>query len=282
MQRIVDGILYEGKVCPNAWEIATWRSNGVMERSVRPVYEWQEIGPCPDLDPWDEEKDAEFLERKRLESLKKAADRARKMCRRVIISEGFDCLLTITYRGNQGDRALCKKHFKEWVRRMKRALGGRFRYCASFERQERGAMHVHVACHKLPQHAAHKGVKVQGWRLGTEVWRSIVGADNGLVYVGGKKRGKWHRKWTLAKMAAYVSKYITKDYADAPEESNRYSRSDGIEVGEVHRMRLQCTFAEAVALAFECADGDVVVSHRVNRWRDACWLCTESIRESPH
>lgn len=277
MQRIVDGILYEGKVCPDAWEVATWKANGVMERSIRPVYEWHEIGPCPSLDPWDAEKDAEAIEERRQQALKKAADRARKMCRRVIITEGFDELLTITYRENQGDRALCKKHFKEWVRRMKRALGGRFRYCASFERQERGAMHVHVACHKLPQHAQHKGVKVQGWKLGTEVWRGIVGADNGLVFVGGKKRGKLHRKWTLAKMAAYVSKYITKDYEDAPEESNRYSRSDGIEVGEVHKVRFKCSFAEVVALAFECGDGDVVVSHRVNRWRDASWLCTERI-----
>jgi hypothetical protein len=277
MQRIVDGILFEGQQVPDAWDVMTWEANGVRERAVRPVYEWREVGPVPELDKVDEEKDAEWVEEQRQRALQKAAQRAKQMCRRVIISEGFDELLTITYREVQGDRELCKRHFKEWVRRMKRALGGSFRYCASFEVQERGAMHVHVACHRLPKHATHKGVKVVGWKLGTEVWRSIVGQDNGLVFVGGKpKNGKWRKRWTLAKMAAYVSKYIMKDYAEAPLGANRYSRSDGIEVGEVHKIRLtRCTLAEAIAVTFECGEGDVVVSHRVSRWKDSVWLCTE-------
>lgn len=278
MQRIVDGILFEGKVVPDAWEVASWRSNGVLERSVRPIYEWTELGPVPPLDEPDPEKDAEWLEERRLAALKKNAGRAKTECRRIIISEGFDELLTITYRENQTDRELCKRHFKEWVRRMRAALGGKFRYCASFEKQERGAMHVHVACHKLPQHAVRKGQKIHGWRLGTVIWRSIVGADNGLVYVGGKSKTGLPRAqgMTLAKMAAYVSKYILKDYADAPAGSNRYSRSNGAEVPEVERIRLtNCTLAEAIAVSFELGEGDVLVSHRLSRWGDSVWLCTE-------
>lgn len=281
MQRIVDGILFEGKVVPDAWEVASWRSNGVLERSVRPIYEWSELGPVPPLDEPDPVNDAEWLEERRLAALKKNAARAKTECRRVIITEGFDELLTITYRENQTDRELCKRHFKEWVRRMKRALGGQFRYCASFEVQARGAMHVHVACHKLPAHAQHRGVKVQGWRLGTDIWRSIVGADNGLVFVGGKSKTGAPRaqRFTLAKMASYVSKYITKDYADAPAGTNRYSRSNGSPVPDVERIRLTgCSMAEAIALAFELGEGDVIVSHRVSRWGDSCWLCTERDR----
>lgn len=277
MQRIVDGILYEGNAAPDCWEVSTWTKNGVLERSARPVIEWAEIGPVPPLDDVDPEKDADWVEEKRLQALKRAAQRAKQMCRRVIITEGFDELLTATYRANQTDRALCKRHFKEWVRRMKRALGGEFRYCASFEVQERGAMHVHIACHKLPKHAVHRNVKIKGWELGTKIWRSIVGENNGLVFVGGKpKNGNWRKRWTLAKMASYVSKYITKDYELAPGESNRYSRSDGVEVGQVHRIRLHCTFRELIAVTFEQGEGDVVVSHRVGRFKDTVWLCTEA------
>lgn len=276
MQRIVDGILFEGKYAPDCWDIRTWERNGVMERSARQVVEWAEIGPVPPLDPWDPERDADILEEKRQQALKKAAQRAKTMCRRVIITEGFDELLTLTYRENQGDRALCKQHFEKWYRRMKRALG-EFRYCASFERQKRGAMHIHVATHKLPQHAVHKGVKIKAWELGTRIWHDIVGKDNGLCFVGGKP--KWgkarRRKMSLAKMAAYVSKYILKDYEDAPEESNRYSRSNGTVIGEVHTMRVRCSFRELIELTFEAGEGDVIVAHRVGRWNDSLWLCTE-------
>jgi hypothetical protein len=217
-------------------------------------------------------------EEKRLRSLRSAARRAKTMCRRVIISEGFDELLTLTYRENQTDRELCKLHFKKWVERMKRALGG-FRYCGSFERQERGAMHVHVATHKLPKHAVHKGVKIKAWELGTRIWRDIVGADNGLCFVGG--RTKWggesrRKKMGLAKMAAYVSKYIMKDFEAAPSESNRYSRSNGVEVGAVHRIRLKCSLRELIDVCFEQGEGDVVIAHRVSKWKDGMWLCTEA------
>lgn len=280
MQRIVDGILYEGKIVPNAWEVATWRASGVMERSARPIVEWVEVGPVPELDEPDPERDAVWLEERRALSLRKAAQRAKRECRRVIIAEGFDELLTITTR-EVYDAVTFKRYFKEWVRRMRRALGGVFRYCAGFEPQERGAYHAHVACFKLPRHVVHKGVKVQGWRLGTEVWRSVVGADNGLVYVGGKSRTGLPRRqaFTLAKMAAYVSKYIMKDYEKLPPGSNRYSRSNGVAIPEVERIRLtDCTFAELVALTFEASDMEVVVSHRVGRWRDSLWLCTERRR----
>src|SRR4051812_36340304 len=116
MQRIVDGILYEGKTAADVWEVATWKANGVMERSIRPVVEWAEIGPVPPLDPFDTSADwyIQWAAEKAAQALRKAASRAKRECRRFIISEGFDELLTITYRDNQGDRKLCKKHFKEW------------------------------------------------------------------------------------------------------------------------------------------------------------------------
>lgn len=301
MERIIDGILFEGQRVENCYDVRTWTCNGVMERSARQVVEWTEVGPAgaPPL-PWDQymaqydydpEKQARFEkqrlqdeEEKRLKSLKKSASRAKTMCRRFIISERFDEMLTLTYRENQPDRALCKKHFSIWSKRMKRALGS-FRYCASFEVQERGSMHVHIATHKLPVHADYKGVKVKAWQLGTKIWRDIVGDNNGLCFVGGKSRygtPRAGRSMSLAKMANYVSKYILKDFMLAPEESNRYSRSNGQVGGEVHTIRLNGSLPEIIACCFEVNDGDVLVSHRVGKWSDSWWLCTESVRGVNH
>jgi hypothetical protein len=284
MYRIIDGILFEGKRVPDAWDVSMWEKNGHREVSARQCVSWQElclVGPVIDPTGHLVEPEAltpEEIEEKRQAALKRNAQRAQTMCRRVIKAEGFDELLTITYRENQTDRALSKVHFKEWVRRMKNALGGTFRYCASFEKQDRGAMHMHVACHKLPKHAVHQGVKVDGWKLGTQIWRSIVGADNGLVFVGGKKASvsKKRVRKSPAKMAQYVSKYIMKDYADSPEESNRYSRSNGSDIPKPQHIRLTgCTLAEAISVMFECKDGDVIVSHRLGDFKDSYWLCTE-------
>lgn len=288
MERIIDGILFEGKALPGSWDVRTWERNGVVERSARQAIQWTEKWVMPE--GWDkaaydaagnliaprEDTEEELLE-KRLKSLKKAAQRAKTMCRRVIITEGFDELLTLTYRANQEDRALCKKHFGIWQKRMKRALGG-FRFCASFEKQERGAMHVHVATHRLPQHAAYKGAQVKAWQVGTRIWRDIVGADNGMCFVGGKpKFGVPRRaKMSLAKMAQYVSKYIMKDYEQSPMESNRYSRSNGTEVGKPEHLRFHnCSVGDLIHLCFEVGQGDVVIDLRLNRWHDGLWFCTE-------
>lgn len=305
MERIVnmhDGTWcrFVGEVVPGAWEVRDWRSNGVLERSVRPVIQWTEdqIVPRPmsndelrayyreeyrhepdklkrllkELDNDDEEK--------RIRSLRKSASRAKTQCRRAIITEGFNELLTLTYRENQTDRELCKKHFAAWVRRMKKALGT-FRFCAAFEAQERGAMHVHVATHKLPEHADYKGVKIEAWKLGTRIWRDIVGQDNGMCHVGAKTRNGGNsrrRKVSLAKMAAYVSKYILKDCEDVPAGSHRYQRSLGQPVQKPTVMRLMgAELLDVLHLVYEVAQGGVCHTMRLtSKWEDSIWFCAES------
>lgn len=286
-------IVMDGEVIPDAWVVHTRIANGHKEVSFRNDVRWTESDekapetweevqaslPGCNLSYLEAQHEQELLERQE-KAREKSAQRAKTNCRWIIKAQGLNELLTLTYRENQEDRELCKKHFKEWVRRMKAALGGSFIYCASFEKQERGAMHVHVACHKLPTHGVRKGEKIKAWKLGTEIWRSIIGADNGLCFVGGKTRnGGYRRNLSLAKLAAYVSKYIMKDYHDAPAESNRYSRSNGLTVPKPQRSTVQgLTFEQMVQLAFECGEGDVVVSHRVTRdhWAgDSYWLVTE-------
>lgn len=310
MERIIDGVLYESKIIPDAWDVRVFEVNGHREISARNAVVWEEKGFLPpnphyrhgdgykgaptleNLAKW-AAQDAADVEDRRKKSLKKSAARAMTMCRRVIKAECFNELLTLTYRANQTDRELCKKHFKEWVRRMKKALGD-FRFCASFEMQERGAMHVHVATHKLPQHAQYKGVKVKAWEVGTRIWRNIVGNielvgpmlpgverpvwTGGLCFVGGKpKNAKSRRKnMSIGKMASYVSKYILKDYEASPEEKNRYSRSNGTVVPKSVLVRLfDCTLLECIAAAFQGDDGDVIISHRVGHFLDSYWLVTE-------
>lgn len=301
MERIVsiggERVLLRGTVVEDGWEVFTREANGHREVSFKNVVVWEEVGLAPMsdgpqgmppgsylLDSLEQEKRdlelAKEIEEKREKQREKNAQRAKTKCRWFIKAAGLNELLTITYRDNQQDRALCKVHFKEWARRMKRALGGKFEYVASFEKQERGAMHVHVACRKLPSHGTRHGQKIKAWKLGTEIWRSIVGENNGLVFVGGKtKHGGKRRNLSLAKLAAYVSKYIMKDYADAPLESNRYSRSNGLAEPKATRMVFnRASFEEMLGLVFQCNDGDVIVSHRVtrDRWSGGrYWLVTE-------
>lgn len=337
MERIIDGILYEGKLLPDVWDISVFEVNGHRELSARNAVEWHEVGIAPppshetgdgylgaptaaQLAKW-AKWEAEEAEERRLKQLRKGAALAKSRVRRFIKEEGFNELLTLTYRDNQRNRELAKKHLKEWVRRMKVALGGTFRYCAAPEPQKRGAFHWHVACHKLPQIALHKGVKVKAWEVGTRIWRDVVGPvevpgpllpgqerptlPGGLCYVGGKPKRpgqKRRRNMSIGKIASYVSKYILKDCEDNPAEKNRYSRSNSaprtffeaagpLRPGEKRRMFRSgpvksrhrwygLTLAEVVDKAFQCSDGDSIVSHRIGPMKDSYWLVTEPLTDA--
>lgn len=156
-------------------------------------------------------------------------------------------------------------------------------------------MHVHVACHKLPQHGTVKGVKIKAWELGTRIWRDVVGdveipgplrpgedrpmLSGGMCFVGGKTKnggGKRRRNMSIGKMASYVSKYILKDYEDSPEEKNRYSRSNGTVLPKSSLKQYhQMTLLQMIEDVFCCEDGDVIISHRIGQSGDSYWLVTE-------
>lgn len=317
-ERVIEGVLYREVVVPGAWTFEGWRANGHHELSTRPATTWIEsgavdvtMGGLPPgsfvLDSHERAlavqqaaRDAKELEERRRGYTVGNAKRARTRCRRYIKASAFDELLTLTYRSNQTCIVLCKDHFESWVRRMKRALGGEYLYCAGFERQERGAWHVHVACHKLPRHVEVKGVRIDAWKLGTKVWQSIVGEGNGMCFVGGRTRhgSPARRRFSCAQMASYVSKYITKHYDDVPDGFKSYSHSKGLVKGEKYRFTITGLgaspvegapagdgFADAVALGFEVPDGARIVSWRVNepdREFRRCWLVTEPLGGVAH
>lgn len=291
------GVRLEGRIVPDAWEVHTWSASGVLERSARPVVAWTEVGEVPpaltdeehraflaDLYHGEPAKLARALreldeeaEERRLKNLQRAARRAKTQCRRAIVSEKFNEMLTLTYRENQTDRTLAQKHFKEWCRRMRKALGV-FRFCASFEPQDRGAWHIHCATHKLPTVAQYRGMKVKAWEVGTRIWRDIVGADNGLCYVGGRSKFGAPRagRLSLAKMASYVSKYILKTFEDHAPGANRYQRSIGAPIPKPERMTFYgCTLLDLLNLVYEQGPGVVVHSFKLSRWKDSVWFCNE-------
>ena len=282
------GVIMEGERLDNTFDLSIFEVNGHREVSARSAITWTAVCdyedrhrlPCFDIEvpPTPEE-----VEEKRLRSLKKAGQRAQTKCRRLIKASDFREMLTGTYRENQTDEALFKDHLAKFIKAIQYVLP-KFQYCVSFEKQERGAYHFHMATNKLPRFVRYKGEKIEGWLLPTMIWRGIVGQDNGLVFVGGKPRWGSSRRRTqsIAKIASYVSKYIMKDYDKAPMGSKRYWSSRTVDMPKPIRMRFDgCSIDELVRVAFEVPPGHVIVSHRIGRWNDSYWLCTEPGPDSP-
>jgi hypothetical protein len=118
-------------------------------------------------------------------------------------------------------------------------------YVAVLERQQRGALHPHLAV---------KGF--QDVRLLRRCWYKIVGNGQGQVNVRGPRAGS-----SPVKLARYISKYISKDFDNMPRdfEEHRYFCSLGLHVptekteivlvrhakdveGKMFRLMLQETF----------------------------------------
>ncbi|MET3512472.1 hypothetical protein ABIC63_000232 [Pseudacidovorax sp. 1753] len=172
------------------------------------------LGLLPE--PTDEQR-AEAEAKRRALSLSVAANRAKSNIRRLCKTFNADALLTLTYRANQDDLALCKRHLKEFVRRLRRVCPG-FAAVAGFERQKRGAWHVHLAC---PARLMAMGHGVKSFNVIRAIWRSVTGDLGGNIDVS--KRFRAHRS-SCARIAAYISKYITKAFAEGEKWTNRWTR----------------------------------------------------------
>lgn len=160
-------------------------------------------------------------EERKAENAERAARRAKSEVRRRCKAMGLDCLLTLTHRENQCDEAICKEHLKEFVRRLRRLIPD-FVYVAAFERQQRGAWHVHLAVRRVQSHFLRGGVRVKSFNAVRAVWRSVVGALGGNIDMQRRKRSSAK---TGAQLAAYLSKYMTKNYEEGREYQKRYTCS---------------------------------------------------------
>jgi len=221
MLRLIDGVLYEGKPA-DEYELAVHRlGNGHAEASVRRMVWWSELraASADELEVWRRDRE-EGAEERREANLERASRRAVTRVRRTVKAVGMDALLTLTYRVMVTDLEACKKHLREFVRRMRRLIPG-WQYVAAFELQKRGCWHVHLAIHKLPLSLpAPNGVKVKSYNIVRAVWRSVVGHDNGNI---DESRRKSFTRRSSANLASYISKYMLKAFKDGDAWSNRYS-----------------------------------------------------------
>ncbi|OWQ83855.1 hypothetical protein CDN99_25660 [Roseateles aquatilis] len=274
MLRLIDGIFYRGKRSDEYVLRSYHLGNGHKEAVITRQVVWEEQGPATlaELAMWELER-VEFEDEKREANRLRAARRAKTQVRRRVKVLGLDALLTLTYRVNQQDLTLCKQHMKEFVRRVRRVLPG-FVYVAAFERQKRGAWHVHMAIHRLPQSLPWAGVKVKSYNVIRAVWRSVVGDLGGNIDESRKKR--WSKQ-SSGKLAAYLSKYMLKAFEEGDDWSNRYSGSAGVELPQAVVVRFKAySMAELVALAYgEVADGPCECMTWLDGYGDTFFLSTE-------
>lgn len=151
-------------------------------------------------------------------SIKRASRRARSTARIRCKASGFDSLFTFTYRENVQDRELVASHWAKAVRAIKRLIPD-FAYVAVIERQKRGALHLHVATHRLPPSFVVKGVMVKSWNVLRAIWRRVVGDLGGNFDESRRKRNS---RVAGAGVAKYITKYIAKDFEDGELNKKRF------------------------------------------------------------
>lgn len=227
--RIIDGTLYARSATPYAHDIRVHDlGHGHLEAVIVPRHAWREVGmldPLAASDYAHQLASAEPLtQAEKLERLTrnkdKASRRARTKVRRLCLAKYLDCMLTLTYRENMLDRDQCKRDLDVFLKRLRRVLPT-FQYIAVLERQERGAWHVHIACHRIQSHYMHKGMLVKSFDLLRSLWRGVVGENNGTCQVS-KRKGRPSPR----KIAMYLAKYIGKDLGeDLRKHENSYSAS---------------------------------------------------------
>lgn len=249
--------------------------NGHLEITGKERIDWRELDWSPGMiedhlamlaeDPIDDED-----RRKRAATI--AANRAKTRTRKLCKAGGVDTLMTLTYKENQRDLALCKKHLKEFVRRVRRQIPD-FVCVAAFERQKRGAWHVHMATQKLPSSLlASNGVKVKSWGVLRAIWRSVTKEYGGNVDVSARKR---HSQRSAAKIAAYISKYITKNFEEGEKWSNRWTKFGDFDVPKPIDIGTYEHLADALRDASRLVIGGSVDVMLLSRWHDWFYFSLE-------
>jgi hypothetical protein len=219
-------------------------------------------------------------ERKRRQRERSRA-RAKRECRHRIKSADFSSMLTCTYRENMQDFDRMRSDWAKYLRLLSRYIPG-FRAVYGFETQTRGAWHVHAAIDRLPAWIGHKDQLVRSFKLLRELWHRVVGADNGNVDVDGHRRtrhgfiGKYGKAESLARLAGYISKYLTKDYGDGIEGRNMWGSTQGLTHSKPVTFDMpEMPLLELMRLGFYCPDGHKVVRHTVGQFGKFWLLYTE-------
>jgi hypothetical protein len=278
--RIIDGVAYEGK-SGSKFRVRAYVMGDHVEVSAVRNTEWTELDLSPTamehlLDAIQRNKD-ETADERALLKLKIAANRAKTRVRRLCKMMGADTLLTLTYRANMQDLDTAKAHLKAFNRRME-AIHPDFRFVAAFEKQERGAWHIHIATAGLPQSftvttATGQKVKLKSFNMIRALWRRTTGDLGGNIDVS---RRKARSRDTAAKIAAYLSKYVTKDFATVAAGKNRYASYGTVKVIESTDMGYVDSVLEAVEVCYSLIGHRAVFDQHLSRWADWFFLHAES------
>lgn len=280
--RIIDGVAYERKSADNQFNVkVTELGHGHVETVVTRGWYWVEREMTPEairmyLEHVEELNvdDARKAERDEI-NRERAAKRARTRVRHVCKAMGVNTLVTLTYKANQTDLALCKKHLKEFIRRVRRVMPG-FRAVAAFERQARGAWHVHMGCEKIAAVVTTGGWhRMKSFDLLRAIWRSVTKEHGGNVDV---QRRKQVSQKSAARIAAYISKYIMKAFAEGEKETNRWTKFGEIDEPRVTRLGHVQSMHEAVELVYAFLPGNAsIVTSYLSHWHDVFFFVTEPI-----
>lgn len=178
---------------------------------------------CMDVEELTDEQEAE----KAADNRARAVRRARQRVRWLVKSGRFDHMLTLSYRENMTDVKRLKTDWDVFVRAM-HAKYPDWKFCAVREYQERGALHLHVAC-----------VGKQDIRFIRRCWYKTLGASPeatgdatpGQIDVTGPRRhwGNGGYQWRADKLAGYLTKYLGKAFDVGEANAKRYWQSKGIE-----------------------------------------------------
>lgn len=170
----------------------------------------------------------------------RACRRAKQKIRFLIKQMAGDRLLTLTYRDNMTDRELLKAHFKDFVRRVRKAIPG-WQYVAVMEKQGRGAYHIHCAVSgfqkiKILRRCWYQALGGSGAETGDQTPGQID-----VTSPRNKLGIPTAREWKSDKLAGYLTKYLEKTFTESDTEKRRYWQSADIHQPEKERIWLGST-----------------------------------------
>jgi len=162
-----------------------------------------------------------------------------------------DRLFTLTYRGNMSDKEKLKRDFRKFLDYVRKGWGGLegipdWRYVAVPEKhhgggENDGGYHIHCA--------------VKGWQKISflrAAWYKALGGTGkekgeetpGQVNIESpesKRWGKVAKDWKTGKLAAYLTKYISKTFDESEANAKRFYRSRGLALPKKERFMLAAT-----------------------------------------
>lgn len=280
MIRIIDDVAYEGKAGANFRVRAHELGNGHLEISAIREIVWVE----QDWSALAIQHYREALERHLAETederadkrLKIAANRAKTRVRRLCKAMGSDTLLTLTYRSNELDLSRVKIDLRRFNDRMERLLP-EFRFVAAFERQERGAWHVHMATAGIPRvfkrlNSTGQKYEVKSFNVIRAVWRAVTGERGGNIDISRRKKSSAS---SPAKIASYLSKYMLKDFDAATKGVNRYAAYGDFNIPPVIDLGYVTSALHAAEVCNACCGDRVVFSQHYSHFGDWFFLHAE-------